>query len=366
MGKPKISLVFCFILYFTCPQLGYSQDTISKPILNLSAGVRFDYGSFFTSHPKAEYVRDSYSYFGEIFVEHATTGKKNWHISNRCPSIGLSFLFGNSGSKEYIGNLGAIYPYIRFKMFGESAYKASLKMGGGLAWITKPYDIYTNPKNTLLGSRFNAYLNLAFQNEVKLFNKLSLDAGIGIMHISNGSTTLPNLGLNIPYINAGIRYNFTKVEQIKRSVPDTSSRKIDIVLYTSIATKQYPWVGGNYYMINVFQGEVSKRISRNSALGLGLAIFYDRTLRRYIMEDRPDDPHYKKLQAGVYGYYEHFLGRLSLPIQLGAYVYNGSKSGLFQQYGLRYRMTKHFLTEILLKSHSGQADFIHVGIGYKF
>jgi hypothetical protein len=304
--------------------------------------------------------------FGEVYAEKTVTGKKEWEVSHNYPSIGAGFLFGNPGSRKYIGNLYALYPYIRFPLFSSGSYKGALKAGGGMALISKPYDVYTNPKNTLIGTRFNAFLTLVFQHEIRLSDRLYLDAGLGIMHISNGSTTLPNLGLNIPNINAGLRFALSEPVINKRKAIDSSSSRIDLAAYTSVSTKQYPWVGGSYYLINAMQLEASKRVRRNYSLGAGLLLVYNRTLRRYIMEDRPENPTYNKFQAGIYLSYEHFLGRLSIPVQAGPYLYNGSGSGIFQQYGIRYRATKRLTTQALLKSHSGQADFIHVGIGYNF
>lgn len=333
---------------------------------NWSAGVRYYAGSYLTSQPKAEYIRDSYASFGELYLEKRTNGDKDWHISHKYPSAGLGFLFGNPGSKKYIGNLYALYPYMRFPVISSKKYEASLKMGGGAAFIEKPYDEYTNPKNTLIGTRVNVFLNFVFQHQLKLNDQLSLDAGLGIMHISNGSTTLPNLGLNIPTLSAGVRYSLGTPLRIQRKLADTSSSKIDLAAYTSVSVKQYPWVGGNYYLINTMQLEGSRRVKRNYSIGAGLLLVYNRTLRRYVMEDRPENPSYKKFQAGIYFSYEHFLGRLSIPVNIGPYLYNGSSSGIFQQYGIRYRASKHFTAQILLKSHSGQADFIHTGIGYNF
>lgn len=370
----KLSCTCSFVLVWLSVQLLYSSAALGQDSLatlpvkdhNLSIGGRFYYGSYFTSQPKAEYIRDSYASFGEVYVEKTTTGKEEWQVSHNYPSAGIGFLFGNPGSKKYIGTLYALYPYIRFPLLSSHSYKGSLKIGGGAALISKPYDVYTNPKNTLIGTRFNAFLSLVLQNEIKLSDRLYLDAGIGIMHISNGSTTLPNLGLNIPNINAGLRFALSEPVIRKRKAVDSSSSKIDLAAYTSVSIKQYPWVGGSYYLINAVQMEASKRVRRNYSLGAGILLIYNRTLRRYITEDRPENPTYKKFQAGIYLSYEHFLGRLSIPVQVGPYIYNGSGSGIFQQYGVRFRATGQLSVQALLKSHSGQADFIHVGAGYNF
>lgn len=355
------------LLAYLLPCLSiFSQEGVHHSPKQLSLGLRGSFGSFFTSHPKAEYVRDSYSYFGEFFAEVRTNGEKDWQILHKYPSIGIVYMLGNPGSKQYVGNMQALYPYVRFPVLRSGAYQASLKLGGGLAWISKPYDPATNPKNTLIGTRFNALLNLNFQHEIKISERLYANAGIGIMHVSNGGITLPNLGLNIPNVNAGLRYVITKAPVQRRSMKDSSSQKIDWSVHATVAIKQYPWIGGSHYLINAFQFEAGRRIKTSHSLGAGLALYYNRTIRKYPMPTYLDS-NTKKLQAGLFVSYEHFLGRLSIPVQVGAYFYNASKSGnVFQQYGLRYRVTRHITTELLLKSHMGQADFIHAGIGYNF
>jgi hypothetical protein len=358
------ALLLCISFLSIAGEIKSICDTI--PVNNWSIGADHSLGSFIANQPKSEYIRDSYSSLTAIFIEKKTNGDADWHLSHRYPSIGLGLIAGNSGSKEYIGKLFALYPYIRFPLLSIRRYKASIKMGGGVAVVGKPYDVYSNPKNTLIGTRFNVFLSFALQNEIKLNDRLSLAASIGIMHVSNGSTKLPNLGLNIPNLSAGIRYALGKPMQYAKVLRDTSSKKIDLAAYTSVSVKQYPWVGGSYYLINVAQLEASKRTGRNSSIGLGALLLYNRTMRRYAMEDRPENPSYQKFQAGLYFSYEHFLGRLSIPVNIGGYIYNGSSSGIFQQYGIRFRATDHVSTQMLLKSHSGQADFIHVGVGYNF
>lgn len=362
------------LLFFAAIFAGSSQGSIAGELAvadttspnNWSIGASQSFGSFIANQPKSEYIRDSYTTLTEVFIERKTDGKADWHLSHRYPAIGLGLIAGNSGSKEYIGNLYALYPYIRFPLLNTRHYEASIKTGGGVAVVGKPYDIYTNPKNTLIGTRFNVFLSFALQNEFKLNERIHLAASIGIIHISNGSTKLPNLGLNIPNLSAGLRYALGRPQLKKRELKDTSSSKIDLAVYTSVSVKQYPWVGGSYYLINAAQLEASKRKGRNSSIGVGTLLLYNRTKRRYAMEDRPENPSYQKFQAGLYLSYEHFLGRLSIPVNIGGYVYNGSSSGIFQQYGIRFKATDHLSTQILLKSNSGQADFIHVGLGYNF
>jgi hypothetical protein len=335
---------------------------------NASIGSRFYYGSFLTTKPKAVYIRDSYASYGELFFQMQTKGKSSWEVSHRYPQWGFSLIYGNTGSRQYIGHMSALYAWFNLPLFNSRKYTGSILVGTGPGLVSKPFDINTNPKNTLIGTKLNAYINLAFQNEIMLSKRFALNAGLNFMHLSNGGTTLPNLGVNTPCVFAGLRYGFGEPVREEKIPEDDFSKSFRYQVFTSISVKQAPWTGGNHYAINVLQAEATYRVKRNYSYGLGAMFTYNRSLDFFPLEN----PSYekrgqKKLQIGPYATYEHFFGRLSVPLQLGVYVYNRANSPiLFQQFGLRYGFSKHLSAELLLKSHMGQADFIHTGIGYIF
>jgi hypothetical protein len=95
-------------------------------------------------------------------------------------------------------------------------------------------------------------------------------------------------------------------------------------------------------------------------------LFYDRSLEVNPLGILDQKRYGNKLQAGIIAGYEHQFGRLSIPVQLGAYVYNKDiYTTLFQQLGFRYRINPKWTAQLAMKTHSGKADFIHLGIGYK-
>ena len=360
------------IAWFLVPVVSLSQSTSSSQSSgfwkNASIGSRFYYGSFLTTKAKAEYIRDSYSSYGELYFQLQTNGKSDWEANHRYPQWGFSIIYGNTGSRQYIGHMTALYAYLNLPVIKSHNYTGSILVGTGPGWVSKPFDINTNPKNTLIGTKLNAYINLAFHNEIMISKRLALNAGLNFMHLSNGGTTLPNLGVNTPCVFAGIRYGFGQPAREEKTIKDDFRKSIRYQFFTSMSLKQAPWIGGNYYAINVLQSEAVYRVKRNYSYGLGMMFTYNRSLDFFPLEN----PSYekrgqKKLQMGTYASYEHFFGRLSVPLQLGVYVYNRAKSPfLFQQFGLRYGFSKHLSGELLLKSHMGQADFIHTGIGYIF
>ena len=358
----------CLILsgVFLSSTIGQSKK--SSLFRNASIGMQGYYGSFLVTKSKAEYVRDSYASFAEIYIQQQTDGSRDWQRSHRLPQWGISFLHGNTGSRQYIGSLNAVSAYITTPLITKKRYKGSFRLGAGPGWVKKPFDIHTNPKNTLIGTKLNAYILMMLQNEIQLSSRIFLNAGISFMHVSNGGTSLPNLGLNTPGITAGIRYSFIKQSlDPGKEIRDSFSKKINYRLSASLGLKQAPWIGSRHYLINVLQAEATRRFAKNHAYGAGIVAFYNRSLKFDPLE-RPTDKHNnKRLQMGVYGAYEHFFGNLSIPLQAGVYVYNRDRFPfMFQQFGLRIRLNRHLSSEVLLKIHSGQADFIHTGISYRF
>jgi hypothetical protein len=363
------------ITWLLIPVVSLSQSPStnhSKFWKNSSIGLRSYYGSFLITKPKAEYIRDSYASFGELYYQFQTKGRRDWEINHRYPQWGIALMNGNTGSRQYIGRMTAFYAYLTLPVIRSANYHANLLIGTGPGIVSKPYDIHTNPKNTLIGTRLNAFINMGFQNEFRFFKNFTGTIGLHFLHLSNGGTTLPNLGLNTPSIAAGIRYALGNPDTLDviahESYQSARLKLFRFNLFTSVSSKQAPWAGGNHYLINVLQTEAVYRRKPNHSYGLGLMFTYNRSLDFFPLEN----PSYetrgqKKLQIGPYAHYEHFFGRLSVPLQLGVYAYNRAKSPiLFQQFGLRYRIIRKISAELLLKSHMGQADFIHTGIGYTF
>lgn len=360
----KFLLSFLFFFPYT---FCFSQNTGTNFFANSSFGVNGYYGSFLTTQPKSEYIRDSYSYFGEIFFEKQTNGSSAWQLSHKLPSWGVGYIQGNTGSKEYIGNMDAVYAYLSTPIIKSKIITTSFRVGTGLGWIQKPYDIYSNPKNTLIGTRLNAYISLLFRNEIKLLPKFYGNISIGLTHLSNGGTSLPNLGLNTPVLSAGIRYAFTELRTSSIQLIDSFKRKVNYRISVSAAVKQIQLVGGPYNLMFIVQPEIITRFATNHSYGYGF-IFYinpyaEMDKKKYHLESESTNT----VQAGIFGAYEHHFGRLSIPLQFGAYIYNQGKSPLFfQQVGMRVQLNKWLNTELYVKTHLGKADFIHAGIGYTF
>ncbi len=360
----QTSFWFLLALFVCTDSCAYSQEYHGL-FKNSSLGIQKYYGSFITTKPKSVYIRDSYASFNELYFQKQTPGLSDWEITHRYPQWGVAFLFGNTGSKKYIGKMYALFAYINTPLFKSQNFMSSIRLGAGPGVVDKPYNINTNPKNTVIGTRLNAFIDLLLQNEFRIFPDLYLNAGLAFTHLSNGGTTLPNLGLNTPAVTAGIRCALMKVNLCGRKTVDSFVSATTYRISLTVGEKQMGWVGGPYNTIFAIQPEITKRFRCNHAYGTGIAIFINPGAQKDRKQLPVNTQPVPSVQTGLYGMYEHFFGRISIPVQVGIYVYNkGDNPFIFQQLGVRYKFNSHFDSELLLKVHLGKENIIHAGIGY--
>jgi hypothetical protein len=335
---------------------------------NSSIAVQTHYGSFLTPSPKAIYVKDSYTSFTEIDFIKQTDGSKDWHAANGFPQWGIAAFYGNTGSKQYIGNMGGLFPFINFALIRKGIYENSLRIGVGVAIIEKPYDIETNHKNVVLGSKVNAFINIIWQHQFQISKSVYANAGVSLTHLSNGGAHLPNLGLNIPALTAGLRYVIDESKIDFTKLQSSFDKKIHLQIGLSAGLKQTPWVGSKTYLVKIINAEVNKQIGSVNQLSAGIHFFYDPSSNNDevdpVFPDKQQTNY--KYNAGAYVEYEHLIGGLSLPLQFGFYPFKTYYSDSFyENVGVRYQLSNHLSTGLYLKTHWGKADYIHLGFTYK-
>jgi hypothetical protein len=368
--KPNVTLMrarfkrITFLLLYLLPFFGVRAQSSLAKWDNLSLTVQRHFGSFITNAPKASYVRDSYSAFTEIAISRQTNGSQRWHRWNNYPRAGLGLAFGNIGSKQYVGKVASIYPFVSFPIARSKAFVSLFRLGTGISAVEKPYDIQTNHKNTLVGSRFNNYIHLSVDNEFRVSKPIQLTAGISFAHISNGNIKLPNYGLNFVLLSGGLRYKFGE-RVVKDSAREHFGKTRKIRFMVSAGAKQTPWIGSPRYGVGVVSTEIVQTLSPADAVGIGVDAFLDPSLSRDPSGFVKDNSAFTNVQVGLHAFYERAVGRVTIPVQAGVYVINGpSTKRLYQTIGLRYKVTPQLQLFYHLKTHGGKADFLHFGLGY--
>jgi hypothetical protein len=333
----------------------------------ISIGVNGNLGFFIANQPKSLLLQQDHAAMGELNISWQTTGRHEWEAVADYPVVGIGLIHGDAGSKQYIGRVTAIYPYIHFPLIRKHRSVTSFRLGTGIGYVQKPYHKDTNFKNLMIGTNLNATISMRIQTEWAIGKNLSANAGLNFTHLSNGSIRLPNLGLNIPGISLGLRYG-PSAPTVTHLTSKRATGPSSFYIHISGAFKQTYPLESEVVFVPVVTGEWSKTLGKVSRINAGAVVSFDRSLRKEIA----NIPTYEfvntasQIQASIYGGYEHVVGNLSIPIHFGVYLYNNYPvNAVYQVIGVRYRFQNRWVAAVQLKTHFGKADYIQYGIGYR-
>ena len=272
----------------------------------------------------------------------------NWLSDYHCPETGIAFFSAYLNNPAQLGNEYGIYPFVNFhlkKSFHEGLY---FRIGMGLAYMPITFSRLDNHKN----------------------DRTRLEAGLGLTHCSNGAFQTPNLGINLITANTGITYSISSPTKcMKHTYPDTvKTKKIESEFIVAAGASEIEPPGGSRYPDVTFSYLAYRKLSRKGKLGLGADIFYNEAnIARLKADTVILKSNLQDVQLGLKATYEITLGNLSLPIELGGYLYTKYTGNgyIYNRIGLRYYTHKHFIANLTLLTHFVKADFIEWGIGYK-
>ncbi|HEX8660182.1 MAG TPA: acyloxyacyl hydrolase [Hymenobacter sp.] len=327
-------------------------------------------GSFILAHTAAiRHLVTSHPTGFEVNFQRQTTGAAPWHGWYKFPKVGLALTYYNFHN-PVLGHAVAASPYISKTFARGPKHDFSFRLGGGLAYLTNPYNQDTNHKNTIASSSLNATLQLRFEYDYALTPHLGLLAGLALNHYSNGATTKPNFGVNLPSVVLGLNYHEQRpVAQTNANAPAPAEvGRTFFNVSTSLGFKQRSQGDRQKYLINSVTAAVGRRVNRKSNLLAGIEGFYDRSLKAQLQDTTRagiKQPDVKK--AGVFVGHELLFGRLAFVSHLGFYVYAPYKSSTFyyERLGLKYHFTDLLFGAVDLKIHRGAADVIEFKVGAK-
>lgn len=307
----------------------------------------------------------------ELTVSKQTFGDKYWQQHYHYPVIGYSFIYINLSNNEQLGSAFAFYPHISFLQKKQKKFIRYFKIGCGPGYITKVFDRIDNNKNNAIGSHINVFINFTYGFKWRLHKNLSIDGGLSFMHFSNASFSAPNLGINLPMLHLGANWHFSDGKDIykKDSIASPRERKWHYSVIVSGGLKEIPAAGGPKYGIGSLNAEVIKPVSRKSRIGVGVDIFYDASLERRLQKNGQDySGMFAVVRPGLHVHYELKLSEFSIFFDVGGYLYTRWKDDkyIYARQGIRYRIKKHWLLGLALKTHYFKADFAEWGVGYEF
>lgn len=361
------------ILQIFCGTLVFAQQYALE--------LNYQLGTNIPIHPKYPTVED-YSHTGEITLLQHTQANKIWTILYGQPTVAYSFAYQTLGNEAILGNAFYFVPSLEFEAFKVKRLDMRIRIGWGGGVMTKRHNFFYNKKNIVIGSSLNACVSLRALFRYRILDAVHLQIGGGITHYSNGGVTNPNLGINIPFAQIGIQYNFQK-----SAVSDSLSKQI-IAQLPSLNQSFRPFVkiglgltetasarGPKYPIYSVAFG-LSRLMARISKLSLSVEYLYNTSPYAFDRQNGAVElKHLNYARFSISATHEFLFGHWGLVTGIGAYLnkHKYQRSVVLGRIGFNFYLQNYFKTvknQLWLGCHvrtyAGEAEFVEVLLGYNW
>lgn len=303
-----------------------------------------------------------------------TFGKKAWQSRFNYPDLGASFTY-QKFNNEFLGENFGVYAHYNFYFFKRNVM---FRIGQGIAYNTTPYHKENNYRNNAFGSQILSatYVMLNYKKE-NIIKNFGIQAGVSLIHYSNGNLKAPNSSINNITLNIGANYVFDAKDKMAFISPTEEKYfkekiKYNIALRTGLNESDVINSGQyNFYVVSAY---ADKRLNRKTAIQVGTDVFFSNFLKTHIryqsvafpLDNVSGDEDYKRV--GVFVGHELFISKTSLITQLGYYVYYpfDFEGRVYNRIGLKRYFSNKFYGALTLKAHAAKAEAIEFGIGVRF
>ncbi|MDR0710798.1 MAG: acyloxyacyl hydrolase [Prevotellaceae bacterium] len=310
----------------------------------------------------------------------------------RYPHYGLGYYMGNmngiimhSSAQAGLGKPAALYAFFGSPIRRGKRLTAGYTISAGLSYNFNAYDPEDAPFNVLIGSKRNAYVDLAFDVSIALPLRSTLTAGLSYQHFSNGSYQKPNGGINL--LSGTLAYQWSTFRRRDKGYAPTAAPAWENLL------EWYVFVGGGVRMLdtdfdksaprsgkrwrcNTVSSAAMVQTSVRRKFGVGIDFFYfewGQHVRRY----RADNAGQKNVKTstsddvalGLYLAHEAGYKRIWLVTDVGAYPLGRVGDSpvnplIYERLGVKWRLSDHLFAGVSIKAHGAKADYVEWTLGY--
>jgi len=309
---------------------------------------------------------------------------QSWARWQGFPIQSFNFTLGGFGNGPVFGQyLGANHHHlIPFgKWHGQSGNwnkTAFVGLGYGAAYLTKTFK--EAPQNIAFGSHLNACIWIEPGYSFGIGEGRVMQVGGRLTHLSNAAATLPNLGLNPLSVFARVT-TFAQKGRIQ-NIPEAEidllpgPRRFALDARTILGVKQADYPGGPRVFTYGFIPRFMYARSAGWRFSIGTELTYNGQAATYIRSQRLyDGKTNRAFRAGAVVGAEANLGHTSLMAEVGYTFYDPLtySERFYQRLGAQWHWKSSSMGKghspyvgAYLKSAQFVADYIELGVGYRF
>lgn len=306
--------------------------------------------------------------------------RKAWHSAYNYPLWGVQVYYADLGNRKQLGQQLAVNAVIKLPQFTKfiaphRRVQLYSQWGIGAGYSDVVWDLEENPKGIALSSALNVCLTAGYLTQVRVSDRFAVSAELNVVHFSNGSLSVPNLGTNNLSGGLGVVYHlapirpYVKAPQLEVDTALCTFKKLSFfAAFSSGLRENLPPGGPSYFVHNVavaleyrFRFKTALMVRHDASYNLSLDPLL---LRNGTTEVRAAD----RLQGGFsVGLVRHF-GRASFEASLGAYYRNRNAGDgtFYNRFALRHQVTQGISVSLGLKTHWAKADYPEVGVMYRW
>ena len=211
-----------FLVFFLTTSFVFSQEKNNDFFVD----ANYFYGTILRHNKDISHLVKAHPDGFIVGFNRKTYGAERWHQEYNYPDWGFSFVHQNT-NYDVLGENYGLYGHFNFYFLKRNLF---FRIGQGIAYNTNPFDFETNFKNNAYGSHLlsSTYLMLNY-NKQNLFKNIGFQAGIALVHYSNGNFKAPNSSTNAFTLNIGVQYSVAderNPEYISDSIPKKISEPI--------------------------------------------------------------------------------------------------------------------------------------------
>ncbi len=271
------------------------------------------------------------------------------------------------------GLLPSIYLPIKISQHHALRFKVSY----GLNFNTKQFSKENNFDNRAISSSINFGLDLGLDYELSNDKGRYLLLSTGVYHISNGSLKMPNGGINLMYVKAGV--GLTRNADANKFLKHhytLSKRYWQYWVYGFASHREYNYFANldRFWVFGINQ-QLQYQLNHLYAIGLGLDLHYDATQSLTNADGKKlyQVNEYEKYMSAIGVSQQFRIGKIFLPLGLYHYLVplHIVKEPVYIRFGLGYQFHPHWFIGGFFKgtvNSKGQlkSDFMEWSIGYRF
>jgi len=382
-----------YLLFLVTTVSGQAPESTSlstnEPIpLSLKLGIQYGkklrLKGQLLGEPNAEGQRFKNAWLWTVEVGIKSTGEKLWEQIANYPIRGIGWSKVRFSKRDELGSPWALYGFYRSHILRKKWYSWNYKLAVGVSSGWKQYDPVSNPKNDVIGSKFNAYVEINTGASLKLSRSFFLDGDVGLTHFSNGSSKLPQKGINILAYSLALRYTPARPKDNPATILPFKTRH-EIYAYLGSGLRQVDFNRGsiakgtethdlNYLMSNLTIGyQIQQKYQFK--WGGGLDINYDGTANSQVRINGQEVekgyvPFSHKIGLSVFTGFEWSEGPFSLILHVGYDIYRKkfdyNYAPFYQRLGFRYYFTPELFAGLNIRAvHLRIAKYMEWNVGFK-